>query len=1340
MRHATLYIIALLLAIVGTVQPAQAMRTQDALYIFRNDGQFHFFYYGDIDQITYSKTDTLGVEQEDYVVQEVWALDSVFRIPISAIDSVAFVTPEDKVKDDVFFPDKSITDYIVASDSVWWIVLAPNTPQSLIPNVGDKFLIEQTCDLLPDGFGGRVVGRELNDDGYLIVTEPISPMEIYDRLVIKAAIAPSSQTSAAKGMSPNGILDGWTIDVPEETWDIPTFTGTVPLSHSWSLSKSGSPVSVSFDVTGSYSASLDPKLTYRGCIFLDAEYGLKADIHSTCEMEEVTELSLSGTLSGRWEIGFPKRGNKESPKTDTKTTGEKDNAKGLKFEIGAGMYLEGSISGFKVALTNTKESTTHAFTVVEHKNPLEMLNPITFTAPEYYYRYNTHIDKDETEPTIESPLFSTDFPLQTSIGAGIYIKAESKLRLPLEKAQKWLPSRVMKFLTKYKDEVKPNEVKKDTTSFGFNFGADLGAKIDMKAPWGLLFQDYELPESQPYYKSLNDNTEVSVAGYVKGAMEISLGPWKIGPSEDVTAPIDKRYLVPNITGINVKYDDEGEHRPYRIKFSAPISRDVITGVNVGFAVLDEDKKVVSEHADYGWFSEKIMESGVSHFNKGLYHMVLTDIDPAKDEERKLTAYPMVVLSTGRKLLVDQEKQFTIMPARFDISARNVFVGEKRGYDAHGDYILSQEVTVVPNMQNVVIKSEADWLDEPSWLQHLNQLSLYWDDLPKDTMNRRGVIRLYGMSTSGKDTLAVDSIVVMQGRPTLVLKPDTLKFGINGGVQSFRIEETNLTDLTAYPAPGASFFEVTMNKDNTVTVKVQPNADVDDRDAAVWVEGKFFEGITHKEYIIVSQVSGEASVSPSALNFDAEGGTKQVKIDFGDYPFYGVYVDEECAGWVSADKEADGAVKITATASVMTEQREGTVYCWVSNVSNPSESEMKKLPVTVTQSPGAGLQPITPDGDKSPFEMISFLTKRKVQDVTTGQSSSPSSGDDEEEEEYIDSNSTFYFTPGNSQFKLTQGNTADHYECKGYMESNGLQPSKILATLTFDIEKATGMVKNLQYTANSEAQVNFSMWGATAHSTIYTTSMVQLGDFPLEVNGNTEKSGKWSVSDGLWFNAYSVEQDTKAYYTIDNELGHELYPDGIDPISYHTSFVPVGDASDYVELQISYKASYVGPTVLEWPSDEVMQSLKTAGLNVYDGSTPPAITGTYSISPLSIVSDPTGEASEGMSEYGLDGFVLKFDTQADGKVMMQYYPTMGGVAVEAEDPMQALVTGSGNKFSACIPDAYGRAVIISGEMQDGVIYDLQYATCDMKKAGEHVILKDSDGSSSQTSWSPGSGLD
>jgi hypothetical protein len=75
------------------IQSAAAQEVQDALYIFRNDGGFNAFFFRDIDHFEYSKVDTLGVEHDDYVTQEIHALDSVFRIPISAIDSVAFVTP-----------------------------------------------------------------------------------------------------------------------------------------------------------------------------------------------------------------------------------------------------------------------------------------------------------------------------------------------------------------------------------------------------------------------------------------------------------------------------------------------------------------------------------------------------------------------------------------------------------------------------------------------------------------------------------------------------------------------------------------------------------------------------------------------------------------------------------------------------------------------------------------------------------------------------------------------------------------------------------------------------------------------------------------------------------------------------------------------------------------------------------------------------------------------------------------------------------------------------------------------------------------------------------------------
>lgn len=185
-RRILLFALTLLQSVVG-IQSAMAQASQDALYIFRNDGQFNAFFFGDIDHIEYSKVDTLGVEQADYVVQEVYALDSVFRIPVSAIDSVAFTTPETKIKPDVFCPDKSIADYIVASDSVYWIRLATNTPAALIPKVGDKLLIEDESQFIPDGFGGLVTAVTEGSDGITVMTSALALTEVYEQLYVKLA-------------------------------------------------------------------------------------------------------------------------------------------------------------------------------------------------------------------------------------------------------------------------------------------------------------------------------------------------------------------------------------------------------------------------------------------------------------------------------------------------------------------------------------------------------------------------------------------------------------------------------------------------------------------------------------------------------------------------------------------------------------------------------------------------------------------------------------------------------------------------------------------------------------------------------------------------------------------------------------------------------------------------------------------------------------------------------------------------------------------------------------------------------------------------------------------------
>lgn len=182
--YTLLYLMVLLLAVPQTAA-AQAKAAQDALYIFRNDGGFDAFFFRDIDHFEYSKVDTFGVEHDDYVTQEIHALDSVFRIPISAIDSVAFITPETKYRADAFVAQANLVNYVIASDSSTWFRVKKETPAGLLPKVGDKLLIEQSCDLLPGGFSGKVTSLDQTADGITVRTERISLTEVYEQYVWK---------------------------------------------------------------------------------------------------------------------------------------------------------------------------------------------------------------------------------------------------------------------------------------------------------------------------------------------------------------------------------------------------------------------------------------------------------------------------------------------------------------------------------------------------------------------------------------------------------------------------------------------------------------------------------------------------------------------------------------------------------------------------------------------------------------------------------------------------------------------------------------------------------------------------------------------------------------------------------------------------------------------------------------------------------------------------------------------------------------------------------------------------------------------------------------------------
>lgn len=784
--------------------PVSAQQTQDALYIYRNDGGFCAFFFGDINHIEYSKTDTLGVEQPDYVVQEIYALDSVFRIPISAIDSVAFVTPETKIKADVFCPDKSIVDYIVASDSVYWIRLAKNTPTALIPKVGNKLLIEEESKFIPDGFGGLVTAVEEESDGIKVTTSAIAITDIYEQLVIKVAGAsPDMKSAQTSRRSP---LEGVDIVVPEEEITIPTVTQTIALKKSQALLPDNSYVELNGEIQGSVSATVNAKVRLRAFLTITPFTGFRYYQESFIDTETEYAATLAGGLSGRLEVPF----------LPAPTHTFKKNK--LKIELGLGLFLDAQATALSLGFKNTKVQRTRVHVTVENKDV--SIKPFGLPVFDPYIKWSSVCEKDTTEWEFNSTG-------QYTLGFGAFAKAEAKFAIPLEKLPKFVQA----------------WTKTDTLGFKAALGVDAGSKLEYTGPL-LSKVPTDLLQTTSYYKELNGGN-LAVSAYLKFIAAISCGSWALENTPEIKLwePIN-RGLVPDITDIKISQDLEMPIRPYRLLFSATTSnRKVLTGNKVGFALFDANHKLEKDSlCAFYWVSQD--EEDWTWRNKTNAYDAVFKIDPGKDEAKDYVAYPMIEYM-GNKLLADKKFEFQLDPARIDIAEREVFLGKDLGM---------REIEVVPNMENMEVKAEADWLREiePSWLPHKNQLTIYWPDLPQDVKDRRGVIRLTGKSHSG-ETLVVDSIVVVQFDPFLELTPDKLEFSEKGGTQTVTIGKTNVTDLKV--STNSEDITATL-KDKTITVSMGKNTTDQQRGGFVYVEGKTPNNKTVKFGIYVSQKEGK----------------------------------------------------------------------------------------------------------------------------------------------------------------------------------------------------------------------------------------------------------------------------------------------------------------------------------------------------------------------------------------------------------------------------------------------------------------------------------------------------
>lgn len=174
-------IITLLFALEVCCVSAQNLTS--AFFVFRNDGPVLPFFYEDVDSIRQSKIDTDSIERPEFVTTEFWTSDSVYRVPIASIDSIAFRTPSEIRKPRSKEISNELLSYLVAVDSLT-LKFSPSVPQSILPEKGDKLTYSNSHKLMPCGFLGEVRTIDLEDEYVSIQCESISLEDAFERLYL----------------------------------------------------------------------------------------------------------------------------------------------------------------------------------------------------------------------------------------------------------------------------------------------------------------------------------------------------------------------------------------------------------------------------------------------------------------------------------------------------------------------------------------------------------------------------------------------------------------------------------------------------------------------------------------------------------------------------------------------------------------------------------------------------------------------------------------------------------------------------------------------------------------------------------------------------------------------------------------------------------------------------------------------------------------------------------------------------------------------------------------------------------------------------------------------------
>ena len=903
-NHWLRLVVVLLVMMTGSLTAAAQYDIEggEAFYIYQNDGHFDGFFYDQVQQISYSRLDTLGVEYDEYVSQEIVTADSTYRIMLTAIDSVSFVQPEIRYAKGVrFMRDEGMMDYFnkYFYDESEKHVLNFNLsmPESLRPKMGDVL----SCDDVPGyeegSFTYKVVDVRQGNDYLQVWCEHVTDLrDVFEQFItveqVRNIQTPEGSRTRCRvaGWKSNtrtrieGNIDEFTLFNINTGFELSTnIYGNLSFVAAFNIN-------FGMTISSVYNISLTNwyfKHEMKEQIGLGANLGLNGNLYEAVS----PSLLLGGTaLANFTRIPIP-------------TVGVP------LFWVAAMPEPFASIEANLTLMFNT------GFKAIGLAQCIESME----TFPYVNFRY-------WTLPGFLPIPVEWEGNKSWSINAQLNGTVQAGIRFPVAiGSQEWF-----------------NKIFGFKTAMYFNAGPKVSGALDLTlvtndSNKGLLSMQYP----KGWYEKLKGtkvdlslfsvdpdfNVDVKTIGGVK---------WDFKRTTSFSFGNYTLHLFPEIKGFNCEIS--GDKMNTITAKANEIKGEVFMPQRIGvvlYKVKDENDK------ENGELYRSLTRDEIYFLNTfNNFELKMENVPPGI-----YMAYPMADLPFGIFPIEPLGQFITIAPQEMELKQTEI-VAEEEGGVFEIDIIASLDMPISCESNDDWIKAEV-LRDVGGAKATILKITV---DPNKTYRFRTGTITVRQRFST---TETIERTVTVKQFGGLQLEPSSLSFGMEGGSQSVEILTSMWPISINLNNAGWLKYELT---DKHLVITAYPNPG-DFRTANVTVSALSNDGFNAKTLIVEQAANTDPSVahvSPTSLEFDAEGGTKDVKVYFGQYTRSGYAVSNEGKDWVTVMNDGEGTLGIRVKPNTTGAERTCTVTCYLTSSTSdrPSADEMEAFPITIKQAANA----------------------------------------------------------------------------------------------------------------------------------------------------------------------------------------------------------------------------------------------------------------------------------------------------------------------------------------------------------------------------------------------------